>query len=206
MPTYRRTNSFVHSVSTYLSVKRRKNPATPSSGGKWVRRGQVLLFFLSVTSCTSLQPPVVPCKALALPLAPDSRFQLKKVRQFFNEPSSFIPTSCEAINFERNSVNHGAISQSQFDRLRGNYFSFLWRTSTRANIIVRFEYQQNALGSKTRALECFYPNALGSYESKFRVVGEDYLKFGRVVSWRALLIVEGKIVALRRSFCGNSPF
>lgn len=185
----------------YSSLKRGKTPTIPSNGGEWVRRGQILLFFLSVTSCaTTLQPPVVPCKLLVLPLAPNSQFQLKKVRQFFNEPSSFIPTSCEAINFERNLINHGAISQNQFNQLRGNYFSFLWRTSTRANIIVRFEYHQNSLGNKTQALECFYPNALGSYESKFRVVGEDYLKFGRVVSWRALLIVEGKVVALRRSF------
>ena len=183
-----------------MNPKKGKNPTIPSNWGKWVRRGQILLLFLSVTSCTTLQPPVVPCKSRAFPLAPNSQFQLKRIRQFFNEPSSFIPTSCEAINFERDSINRGAISQSQFDQLRGNYFSLLWRTATRANVIVRFEYHQNSLGNEIRALECFYPSALGSYESKFRVVGEDYLKFGRVVSWRVLLIVEGKIVALRRSF------
>jgi len=177
-----------------------KNPTTPCNGGEWVKRGQIILFSLSVTSCAALQPPVVPCKPIVLPLVPDNQFQLRKLRQFFNEPSFFIPTTCEAINFERNSINHGAISKSQFDQLRGNYFSFLWHTSTRASVTVRFEYHQNSLGNKTQALECLYPNALGSYKSKFRVVGEDYSKFGRVVSWRVLLIVEGKIVALRRSF------
>lgn len=194
-------NCLVHSFLRRASLLRGiQHPTIPRSRSGWIKRGQAILFFLSVAGCATLQPPVRPCKSMAPPLSPDSRFQLKKVRQFFNEPSFFFPTTCEVINFERNSVNHGAISQGQFDRLRGNYFSFLWCTSTRANTIVRFEYRQNSLGNKTRALECCYPNALGSYKSEFRVIGEDYSKFGRVVSWRILLIAEGKIVALRQSF------
>jgi hypothetical protein len=40
----------------------------------------------------------------------------------------------------------------------------------------------------------------GSRKSSFEVTGDEYLESGRVTAWRALLIVDGKIVALRQSY------
>lgn len=146
------------------------------------------------------QAVITASRRQVLPSALHYRVQLKKVQQFLNDPAYFTPTGSEVINFERNSVNYGAISESQFNQLRGNYFSFFWRTPIKTNITVRFEYRQNALGNKIHTLERDYPHAYGSYQSKFQVIGNDYLQFGRVIAWRVLLLEEGKIVAIRQSF------
>jgi hypothetical protein len=37
-------------------------------------------------------------------------------------------------------------------------------------------------------------------ETRFQVIGDDYIQDGRVISWRALLISEGKIVGLTQSY------
>ena len=82
----------------------------------------------------------------------------------------------------------------------GNYYTFFWRTSERADVTVRLEYRQSALGNYVMAMERYYPQAKGSYTSEFNTAGDEYLESGRVTSWRVLLIVDGRIVALRQSF------
>ena len=47
------------------------------------------------------------------------------------------------------------------------------------------------------AVERYYPQAKGSYVSEFNTAGDEFLESGRVTSWRVLLIVNGKIVALQ---------
>lgn len=161
----------------------------------------LLLFVLTLTGCaTTSQPLVRASRTQGVPLALNCQFQLRKVQQFFNEPIFFTYTGSAVVNFERSSINYGAISRSQFNQLRGSYFSFLWRTFIKTDITVRFEYCQNALGNKIQALERYYPNAFGSYKSEFKVIGDSYLKFGRVIAWRVLLLVDGQIVAIRQSF------
>ena len=82
----------------------------------------------------------------------------------------------------------------------GNYFTFFWRTQKTTDVTVRLEYRQAALGNYVMAQERHYPEARGSHHTEFRVTGDDYLEMGRVTSWRALLIVDGRIVALTQSF------
>jgi hypothetical protein len=50
------------------------------------------------------------------------------------------------------------------------------------------------------AKERFYPDTVGSHRSTFEVVGDEFFENGRVTSWRALLIVDGRIVALSQSY------
>ena len=71
----------------------------------------------------------------------------------------------------------------------GNYYTFFWRTSQRADVTVRLEYRQSALGNYVMAMERYYPEAKGSYRSEFNTAGDEYLEFGRVTSWRVVLIV-----------------
>lgn len=158
------------------------------------------LFSIAGSGCaTKESPPVELVKPQSLPLQLDDRFQIRKIVQFFNEPNYFPITQSDAANFERSYTNFGAISQLQFDELRGNYFSCYWRTSQRTSVTARFEYRQIALGNATQAIERYYPSAHGSHKSTFNIIGSNYLEFGRVVSWRIVLIVDGKIVAFRQS-------
>jgi hypothetical protein len=50
------------------------------------------------------------------------------------------------------------------------------------------------------AREKSYGAVKGSQKTQFTVIGDDYLENGPVTNWRALLIVDGKIVALTQSY------
>ena len=65
---------------------------------------------------------------------------------------------------------------------------------------IRLEYRQINLGSYVQAQEHTYKGVKGTIESKFNILGDDYNDFGRVTAWRALLIENGRIVALNQSF------
>jgi hypothetical protein len=68
---------------------------------------------------------------------------------------------------------------------------------------VRLEYRQEKLGSHVQAQEIHYDHVSGSLKTNFAVIGDDYNEDGKVTSWRALLIENGRIVALNQSFLWN---
>jgi len=139
--------------------------------------------------------------ANVLPLALDDRYQFRKVQELLNDPKYNKPTIDPMVAFERQRVNYGAVTNT-VDRieLRGNYYSFFWRTRQPGPVTVRFEYRQANLGAFVQAREVAYDQPRGTMETKFQVIGDDYIQDGRVISWRALLISEGKIVGLTQSY------
>lgn len=146
------------------------------------------------------KPPTYLERANVLPLELDSRFVFRKQMLFFNDPRAYQTTQSEAMRFFRMRMNHGATTPRDMDEVTGNYLTFFWRANERADVTVRLEYRQTALGSYVMAQERYYPDAKGSYKSDFRVTGDEYLEHGRVSAWRVLLIVNGRIVAFRQSF------
>jgi hypothetical protein len=164
-----------------------------------------LLFLLPLlivlVSCASREIPATKLqKANVLPLALDDAFQFRKQKIEFYSPQAPLANTSEAVAFERQRREWGTVSQTDRERLYGNYFTFFWRATTEADVTFRLEYRQAALGNYVMAQERYYPSARGSFQSDFQVTGDDYLEFGRVTSWRALLIVDGRIVALSQSF------
>lgn len=139
-------------------------------------------------------------KAKVLPVEINDKFQFRKQQLFFNDPRNYVNTQSESMRFFRYRINYGAITQRDLDEVTGNYLTFFWWAHQRADVTVRLEYRQAALGDYVMAQEIYYPNASGSYKSDFRVTGDEYLEHGRVTEWRALLIVNGRIVAFRQSF------
>jgi hypothetical protein len=107
------------------------------------------------------------------------------------------------ISFERQRVNFGAVTQLDRQQRYGHYYTFFWRAARKADLTLRFEYRQQRLGSYVQAKEIAYPATKGSVESKFQVIGDDYMEEGRVTAWRAILIENGKIVGLTQSFLWN---
>jgi len=166
-----------------------------------------LLLFLGVTLAVntgvwSSEPPPAPRqleKANVLPLALDDHFQFRKEMLFLNDPKFFTPTVDPTILFERERINYGAVDSVDKTARLGNYFTFFWRSTERADVTVRLEYRQENLGSYVQAREVSYTGAKGSMRTDFKIIGDDYHQDGRVTSWRALLIVDGKIVGLTAS-------
>lgn len=161
----------------------------------------MLPILIVLVSCASQEIPATKLqKATVLPLALDDAFQFRKQKLEFYSPQELIRNLSEPVNFERRRREWGIVSETDKERLYGNYFSFFWRTTTEADVTFRLEYRQAALGNYVMAQERYYPSARGSFQSDFKVIGDDFLEFGRVTSWRAVLIVDGRIVALTQSF------
>ena len=165
-------------------------------------------FALGACSSVRKEPPrQVPLViAAVLPLQLSDDFSFRKVSTFFydtRDASFRRPTVNPMLQFERQRANFGAVSG--YDRMErfGHYFNVWWRSEKPANITVRLEYRQQNLGSYVQAKELFYPDAKGTIQSKFTVIGDEYTDDGRVTAWRLLLIENNRIVGLRQSFLWN---
>jgi len=159
-----------------------------------------LLSILLLSSCATPEPATKLEKANVLPLELNDNFEFRKQKLDFYDNKPMPLTTSEPVIFERQRLEWGAVGWMEREERYGNYFTFFWRTSERADVTVRLEYRQSALGNYVMAMERYYPEAKGSYKSEFQVIGDDFLEFGQVTSWRCLLIVDGRIVGLTQSF------
>jgi hypothetical protein len=139
-------------------------------------------------------------KTNVLPLALDDSIQFRKTISFNNDSRLWRPTSEDMIRFERLRMNYGAVSNYDRQQRFGDYYTFMWRTKRPADLILRFEYTQEKLGAYVQAQERTYQGAKGSFKSEFSISGDSYLHEGRITAWRALLIENGRIVALNQSY------
>jgi hypothetical protein len=160
-------------------------------------------FCLALASCAGAPPqPYQVAKPQPLPVALDKDFEFRKVGQYFLDPMA-KPLSGQinaAVSFERGYRTYGAITALDQHQRFGNYFDFFWRARRTADVRVRLEYRQEKLHAFVQAREVPYPHARGHYKTEFAIIGDDFFDDGRVISWRAALIVDGRIVATRRSY------
>jgi hypothetical protein len=173
------------------------------------------IFLLAVAAASNTLAADVPkllSKVDPLPLALSDEFQFRKTKLFLLSETppkarkSVLSSAQSAgiaeasMNFERTYRMYGAITGSDQRQRFGNYFDFFWRAKRPANVAVRLEYRQEKLRSFVQAREMTYSNAKGNHKTEFAVIGDDYLNDGRVISWRCLLIENGRIVAENRSY------
>jgi hypothetical protein len=161
---------------------------------------------LAATLSHAAEPPRRLDKAKALPLALDDAFEFRKTKSFIYDPRDprlWKPAFDDMITFERQRKSYGAVTQVDRRQRYGHYYDFFWRTKRPANVTVRFEWRQQNLGSYVQAQELNYTDAKGSNKSSFTVIGDDYEQDGKVTAWRAVIIENGKIVALNQSFLWN---
>ena len=142
-------------------------------------------------------------KANVLPLALDPAFAFRKTKLFLHDLKLEKPTTSDMVNFERERMYYGAVASTELEAREGNYFDFWWRAERTADVTVRLEYRQQNLGAYVQAQEVDVPAARGTVQTRFKVVGDRYLQDGKVIAWRALLIENGKVVALTQSFLWN---
>ena len=139
-------------------------------------------------------------KANVLPLALEPAFSFRKNKIFLFDPKLTKQGNSEMLNFERERMFYKAVANTEIEAREGNYFAFWWRAEHTADLTVRLEYRQEKLGAYVQAQEVDVPAAKGTIETQFKIVGDSYLQEGKVIAWRALLIENGKVVALTQSF------
>jgi hypothetical protein len=167
-----------------------------------IRFSVLLLLALALVGCAGPEGPANKLeKANVLPLALDDNFQFRKIQQdMVDNTKPAALTVSEYAVFERQRATWGAIDGGEIANRNGNYFRFFWKAREVADVTIRLEYRQAGLSNYVLAQERYYPGARGSKKSSFEVTGDEFLENGRVTSWRVLLIVDGRIVAMRQSF------
>jgi hypothetical protein len=164
----------------------------------------LILAILLLGGCAGPEPTQVKLeKATVLPLEIDPAFTFRKETQFLNDPTTYTTggPNNEAINFERRSYMWPATTKLDQDALKGWYLDLAWwNHGPQADVTVRLEYRQANLGNFVMAREKSYSAVRGSRETRFTVIGDDYLENGPITNWRALLIVDGKIVGMTQSY------
>ena len=179
---------------------------------------------LSVSGKGAREEPKVVEKVTPLPVALDKDFEFRKTKLYFlsekgpkpserarqttskvggksNSPNQKTATLQDApIVFERQYRLYGAVTALDRRQRFGNYFDFFWRAKRPSDVTVRLEYRQQKLHEHLQAQEITYRNVHGTHKTEFKVVGDDYFDDGEVISWRCLLIANGRIVAENRSF------
>ena len=153
-------------------------------------------------------------KVSPLPVALSDELQFRKTKLFLlsetppKSRKSILSSSSgqtagiaeASMSFERTYRMYGAITAADQRQRYGNYFDFFWRAKRPASVTVRLEYRQDKLRAFVQAREISYQNVKGHQKTEFAVIGDDYLNDGRVISWRCLLIENGRIVAENRSY------
>ena len=143
-------------------------------------------------------------RAEVLPLALDDAIRFQKTKHFLNERTMNGQSGVNRmLSFERQHRNYGAVTNADLRERYGNYYTFFWRTDRVADVTVRFEYRLEKLGNFVQAIERTHTAAKGNQQSSFEVIGDEHLQDGRVTAWRALIIEDGKVVALSQSFLWN---
>ena len=171
-----------------------------------IRPFAVLLAVSALSACTATKEPLrqIPiAHANVVPLTLSDDFHFRKVTKFLNDPRYLKPTDDQMLVFERQRVNHGAVTAVDFVERRGYYFNVWWNAKRQADITVRLEYRQENLGAHVQAKEVHYPAAKGSAETKFTIIGDEYQENGKITAWRLLLIESGRAVGLHQSFLWN---
>ncbi len=159
------------------------------------------LFCLAVAGCASAPRPHQVEQPKPLPIALDRDFSFRKTIQYFLDPAPKVTGPVDAsVGFERYYRLFGAVTALDQRQRLGNYFTFFWRSRRRADVTVRFEYRQEKLHAFTQARELSYPDAHGTTKTVFAIIGDDFIDDGRVIAWRASLVVDGRIVATNRSY------
>jgi hypothetical protein len=166
-------------------------------------RNLLVAFCLALASCAgAIHKPAQVEGPKPLPVALDPDFEFRKTQQYFLDPAA-KPLAGQidaSVSFERTYRMYGAITALDQHQRFGNYFDFFWRARRDADMRVRLEYRQEKLHAFVQAREVRYPHAGGHHRTEFAIIGDDFFDDGRVIAWRASLIVDGRIVAVTRSY------
>lgn len=105
------------------------------------------------------------------------------------------------IDAEEKRRMYGAVGVREQEQRLGIYYDVFWSDDAVGEPIrVVFEYQQASTASKVlKKVQDFSPDTRKG-KAEFQVIGDDYLKAGRVLAWKCTLLRGGRKVASRHSY------
>ena len=149
-----------------------------------VRHWYLLILLFSLGSCAGPPPPLT-------------------VKQFRLRDFEIDNSSDSMVRGEKQRRLYGAVSAAErFERL-GSYYTILWSDPKGAGsgeVEILFEYQQGATASLVKRLTRKFASAEAAGKVEFSIIGADFQKNGRILTWKATLIRGGRAVATTQSY------
>jgi hypothetical protein len=102
---------------------------------------------------------------------------------------------------------HGAISMEERGQRLGQYYTVQWEDPEGAGAGVPevvFEYQQGGSASRIKRLVRRFQPADAAGVAEFAIIGDDYFRNGRVLTWRVTLRRGTRVLATRQSYLWQS--
>ena len=134
------------------------------------------------------------CSATRSSLEVDSFFM-----RDFSTPESDEPM----VRMEKLRRLHGALTAAERNDRLGHYYTMHWSDPAGAGkgeIEIVFEYQQGSTASQIKRQWQHFASSDRRGKAEFRVTGNDYLKGGRVLAWKATLKRGGREIASHHSY------
>jgi hypothetical protein len=98
---------------------------------------------------------------------------------------------------------HGAVSMEERKQRLGQYYTALWNDPKgygTSPVQVVFEYRQGGTGSLIKIQTQEFPAASGDGVAEFSVIGDDYIKNGKVLAWRARVLRGERQIGSKQSY------
>ena len=125
------------------------------------------------------------------------------VDSFFMRDFSTPETDEPMVRMEKLRRLHGALTAAERNDRLGHYYTMHWSDPAGAGkgeIEIVFEYQQGSTASQIKRHWQRFAASERSGKAEFRLTGNDYLKGGRVLAWKATLKRGDREIASHRSY------
>ncbi|KRO60839.1 MAG: hypothetical protein ABR82_06970 [Verrucomicrobia subdivision 6 bacterium BACL9 MAG-120507-bin52] len=139
------------------------------------------------------------------PVEKDENISLNKIYTYLNDADPKRnpppPPDNQMMVYEPKYWDHGAILAKDRAARQGNIFVINWQNDGEpADFTVRLDYRQVMSRERVMTKTQDYKNFDGYEKTVLKVTGDDYLRGGKVHSWRISIVRDGKIVAEKKSF------
>jgi hypothetical protein len=130
----------------------------------------------------------------------DKRISVPLIHDVQND-GDYSGADNQALRFELEYLNWGAITAEQRQARRGHYFTITWdNDGPPGDFTTRFQYREVKSKEVVRSLEQTAHNVSGATRAYFAVTNKAYLTYGPVVSWRFTVLRGDIVVAEAKSF------
>jgi hypothetical protein len=107
------------------------------------------------------------------------------------------------VKMEKDRRLHGAVSMEERAARLGQYYTLVWSDPAGAGqgeVELIFQYQQGATASRVKRMVRNFPASDSRGSVEIAVIGDDYIKGGKVLAWKATLQRGGRTIASRQSY------
>ncbi len=128
--------------------------------------------------------------------------ELLVVKQFKLRDAKTTGVEDPMIQSEKQRRLYGAVSMAERRARLGAYYTLLWNDPKgvgTGEVVLLFEYQQGATASLVKRMVKRFDSKESSGTVEFAIIGDDYLKNGRVLAWKTTLSRGGRVLATSKS-------